>query len=187
MRDQMSSSSCWMSRIFTFTSVAVVRFGWFALNYSTFAFNFVSMFPTVLHYNSIGCNSCIGRSRYFFPVCNPATLMTLSFPECNFSTVTNFQCPRFLLSPLIITVSPVWMSSSLSLWFTFYRSLKATRYSRWNLFHAASLHFNTYFCRFLKIFLSSSDVTSVGKATSRPNEILFDVNAWCEIVEVSSR
>ena len=44
MSDQMSSSPCWMSRVFTFATAAVVRFGRLSLNSSTFEFNFVSVF-----------------------------------------------------------------------------------------------------------------------------------------------
>ena len=101
--------------------------------------------------------------------------MTLPFPECNFYTIANFQCPRSLLSPLIITTSPVWMSASLSLWFRLCRSLRATSYLQWNLFHFASLHRNTYFGHFRKTSHSSSDVTtwSVGNTTSHPNSIFF--------------
>ena len=39
----MPSSSCWISRIFTFATAAV-RFGRLGLNSSTFGFNFVSVF-----------------------------------------------------------------------------------------------------------------------------------------------
>ena len=55
--------------------------------------------------------------------------------------------------------------------------------SRWNLLHAASLHRNTYFCRFRKTSPSSSDVTSwsVENTTWHPNIIVFGVNGWCAI------
>ena len=109
--------------------------------------------------------------------------MTLLFPECNFYTIANFQCPRSLLSPLIITTSPIWMSASLSLWFRLCRSLRDTSHLQWHLFHFASLHRNTYFGHFLKTSHSSSDVTtwSVGNTTSHPNSIIFGVKGWCAI------
>ena len=117
----MPSFSCWISRIFTFATAVVVRFGRLGLNSSTFGFNFVSVFLTVLQCSSIGYNNWICRSRYFFffffAVNNPTALKTFSFPECNFYTLANFQCPRFLLPPFIITTSPIWMSASLSLLF----------------------------------------------------------------------
>ena len=109
--------------------------------------------------------------------------MTLSFPECNFSTIANFQSPQLLLSPLIITTSPIWRPAYLSLWFRLCRSLRATRYSWWNLLQAASLNFSTYFCRFLKASLIFSYVTSwsVGDTTSRSRKRLFGVNGWCAL------
>ena len=84
---------------------------------------------------------------------------------------------------LIITLSPMWMFASLSLWFKLCHSLRVTSYPGWNILHAASLHFNTCFCCFLKISPSSSDVTSwsVGNSTLRPNKVLFGINSRCAI------
>ena len=171
-----------MSFMHHFVVSAIVRFGRSTVGNGLgsffFFFSFVAAMP--LQCSSNECSSWFGCSIRFFPIRNWATRTML--PMSGWLSVLIFQCPRFISSPLIITMSITTSVTNYYCyvdfeWFFFVFqvgfSLRATRCSCFHLLHKAYLHRLIFLHRFFIVSRSLSWGAGSGKFTSSPTIKLF--------------